>query len=230
MAGPFLRSNADKDATDALVAEGGRSILYGKDMYFKPNVPPRLLNVVRHIRGRDSYEVRDKGIQLMFPHTVTQRELSIGERSRSGRDPIIRAFVHFNLDPTPWLKDGERASSRSRSPPDLNRGPPRFPDIPDSMLPPGVSAPASTMTRPQYYPGYIPFPMPTGPSQMPYPPGFTPGSAPQPFSPSSSASPPRGPPPPGPWVEPPYAPPFFPGAAVTGAPPAGPPGLTPFPI
>lgn len=95
----------------------------------------------------------------MFP----QRKLSIGEKSRSGRDPIIRALVRFNLDPTPWLKDGERALSRSRSPPDLNRGPPRFRDLPDSMLPPGVSVPPSTVTRPQYYPGYIPIPMPRGP-------------------------------------------------------------------
>jgi hypothetical protein len=64
MAGPFLRTNADKDAVEALVFEAGRSVLYGKDMLFKPsidpNVPPRLFTVVRHIRGRDSYEVKDK--------------------------------------------------------------------------------------------------------------------------------------------------------------------------
>lgn len=65
MAGPFLESNAGKDAVDALVAEGGSSVLCGKDLYFKPSIDPNVLpwlfTVVRHIRGRDSYEVKDKG-------------------------------------------------------------------------------------------------------------------------------------------------------------------------
>lgn len=158
MAGPFLRSNADKDGVDALVAEAGKSVLCGKDMLFKPsidpNVSPRFFTVVRHIRGRDTYEIRDKETQVMFPHTVTQRELSIGEKSRTRNDPIIRALVRHNLDALPWLKDGERASERSRSPPDINRGPTRFVTPSAPMLPPGV-LPPPIATRPQFYTGRI---------------------------------------------------------------------------
>lgn len=231
MAGPFLRTNAVKDAVEALVAEAGRSILCEKDMYFKPsidpNVPPRLFTVVRHIRGRDSYEVKDKATQVMFPHTVTRRELSIGEKSRRGNDPLIRALVQNNLDVLPWLMEGERASSKSRSPPDLTRVSTQFvtPQVP--LFPPGVSPPPQVQARPQYYAGHIPVPLPGAPPQMPYPPGFTPGSGPQPYYPSSAPIP-RGPPPPGPWAQPPFAPPVLPAGGAAPIPPAGPPGFDPF--
>jgi hypothetical protein len=101
----FMRSSEDKAVISDLVTEVGKMILCQKDLAFKPSIDaatsPRLFTVVSYDRVRDGYRVGDKESGVDFPHTVFLRELSIGERSREARDPLIRALVDYGLDPSP---------------------------------------------------------------------------------------------------------------------------------
>lgn len=202
----FGRSSENKVVVGDLVAEAGKRILCGKKMAFKPSidpaVPPRLFLVVRYDRHRDSYTIRDRATNVDFPHPVLLRELSIGERSREARDPLIRALVDVGLDPNPWLREGQvvdpprpgSAGARVYTPP--VSGPVAPPFVPPP--PPGP--------RPTYYPGTIPVPVSiSGPPPLPtYFPGFGPprgapgyGAPPPGFFPRGSAPY---------WSPPPFAP------------------------
>lgn len=172
----FIRSSEDKAVVSDLVSEAGKRILCGKNMAFKPSidpaVPPRLFLVVRYDRSRDCYVIRDRETNIDFPHSVSQRELSIGERSRDARDPLIQALVDYGLDSNPWLKEGQVAD------PPRPGSPAHRTFVPPASLPaaPPLVPPVPPGLRPQYYPGQIPVPIAiSGPPAPPaYPPGFGP--------------------------------------------------------
>jgi hypothetical protein len=106
----FLKTDNDKEAVSDLVKGAGMRVLVGKDMAFRPGLgsPPRLYTVLRFDRARDAYFIRDKSTLVEFPHSVSLRELSIGEKSRTARDPLIRALIDNGFDAGPWLMDGQQ--------------------------------------------------------------------------------------------------------------------------